>query len=385
MHTQNFPLVAGKSAGKRIRCATQLQPVFDRLQQAALRGSHWPRIAIRELNALSTGLLNQKNVYVRAAGGSRDSSGNSKYVVFLPGLKASVVRWPNDDYCITELVLDENYFEATGDQTKRLGLYRVRPQRNGWTTQFVNGSQILSERNRIVAVADSGFDDANRTANTTVPKIMKSPVVVSSNVRNNGCDLHFTPGKRKLGSLVRYDAIHSDRSRASAVQLAETMALAKEIKDVAWVADSGGSLVLTQAMQILAERGITLRTHTAYLYKPRSSPGDAVRLAHKLELSLNEESADVGWSPRGAWSQVAVSATRVKKENDPYTLSYHAHAWTNGVIKVGAPATILVMGAAAYGTPVPMLAGIVAAISGGGAAYTVGQSLAETARRKLNR
>ncbi|WP_226701895.1 hypothetical protein [Microbulbifer elongatus] len=89
---QNYPLIAGQHAGKPISCVPELKPVYDRLQQAAQRNHHWARIAIKELNALSTGMLGKNNVYVRP-GERQRGCGSEKYYVFLPGLKATVVRW----------------------------------------------------------------------------------------------------------------------------------------------------------------------------------------------------------------------------------------------------------------------------------------------------
>lgn len=63
---QNFPQIAGHHAGKPVRCKPELQPVYDRLQQAAQRNHHWARIAVKELNALTTGAVHSVNTAWRA-------------------------------------------------------------------------------------------------------------------------------------------------------------------------------------------------------------------------------------------------------------------------------------------------------------------------------
>jgi len=379
MSSQIAPVIAGKAAGKRIRCTTQYQPVYNQLKAAARRGSHWPRIAIRELESLSSGLLGKKNVYLRPGG--KDRNGNPQYFVFLPGLLATLVRWPNDDYCITRLALDANYFEASSQTKDRMGIYRVESQGpEDWVAESAPDGRVLTKDGRMVAVADSGYGTADHAASSVIPRAMKFPGVATTTIRNEGCDLHFTPGPKRLGSLVRYSAMAENRSRGSALLLAETMARAKNIKNLMWVADNGGSVVLTQAMKILVDNGITLHGHSAYLYKSKNSPGEAVRLAHRLELSINEAFVDTGWSPRGAVSQLKVSGTRLDNPDDPYDKRYHVNTWINGLVKAAGPAGLVGTGAAAFGVPIPLLAGIVTAISTGGAIYTLGQSLAERLR-----
>ncbi|MGQ9425234.1 hypothetical protein ACXYTJ_06150 [Gilvimarinus sp. F26214L] len=380
MQASNLPLVAGKASGKRIRCTTPYQPTLDRLYRAAARGNYWPTIAVRELTALSSGLLDKKNVYVRPGG--RDPNGYPLFSVFLPGLKATLVRWPNDDYCVVDLVLDGDYFKATSED--RTGLYRVRKSRgDDWSAKHVEDGKVLNTSGRTVAIADSGYATAYEAARKTVPSVMKASGVPTTSVRNEGCDLHHTAGNNRLGSLVRYSALVNDNCRGSAVQLAETMIDAKQLKNVIWVADKGGSAVLTQAMQILVDRGVTLHGHSVFLNLCKSSPGEALRLAHRLELTMNESFADTGWSARGAVSQILVSGVRLRNRDDPFDKGYFAHSWINGLVKVGAPVGLVASGAAALGAPIPMLANIAAVVSGGGAVYALGQSLAKDLRHRL--
>jgi hypothetical protein len=163
------------------------------------------------------------------------------------------------------------------------------------------------------------------------------------------------------------------------------MEQAKTLKGVLWVADKGGSVVLTQAMKILVDKGVTLKGHTAYLYNPRTSPGDALRLAHKLELSLNESFADTGWDIQGALSQLSVAGQRLNNKDDPYSKAYHAQAWINGLVKAAGPVGLAGTAAAAMGASIPMLSGIVTAIGGGGVVYALGQSVVEDLRHKFKR
>ncbi|AMX03397.1 hypothetical protein [Microbulbifer thermotolerans] len=384
--TQNLPLIAGQRAGKPIRCITKLEPVFQRLQQAARRNHYWATIAVKELNALTTGVLGKNNVYVRP-GKSRTKNSNELYYVFLPGLKATVVRWPDDQFCITELNLDDNYFRATewSDDATRMGLYRAREDRdrNAWNVELVPNGKIHKQPGRLIAVADARYKQASDAAADAVPRAVELLGVGAAHVSANGADLHFTPGQKALGGLVCYNPLAVDKARKSAVLLAKAMADARDIEDVTWIADSGGSAVLTQAMQILADKGITLEKHGVYLYKPRTSPARALRLAHQLKLRLNQRFADTGYSVHGALSQYSVAGLRLKNNKDPYNKGYHAKAWLNGAQKVAAPAGIL---AAAIGGQAGMaMAAIATAITGAGVLQDLAKGATERFGYKFRR
>jgi hypothetical protein len=385
---KDYPTIAGAAAGRRVTINPDLHNTYKRLEQAALRGNHWARIAVKELNALTTGLSGKNNVYISRFGGSKNAVGEKAFYVFLPGLKATVYPGAVGQYHVTDLVLDANYFEATEEirERTRMGLYRAKLQDGRlWEAEYIKDGKVLPQDYRLVAIADSGYATAGDAAKKAIPIAMKQPGVPTDGVRRDGCDLHFTPGNKRLGGMIRYNALREDDSRASALHLAATMQQAQSTKGVRWVADRGGSAVLTQAMQILADRGIILEGHTAYLYKPSTSPGDALRLAHTLKLTLNESFADTSWNLQGAFSQLTVAGQRLKNADDPYSKGYHAQAWINGVVKAGGTLGLAGTAATAMGASIPMLAGVVGAISTVGALYAMGPSLLENLSHKFKR
>lgn len=117
------------------------------------------------------------------------------------------------------LVLDANYFEATeeGEKGKRMGLYRAKFDAVGreWQTEYVEDGKVTPQEGRLVAVGDSGYGKVDDAAAGIIPKAIKHPGVPTLSVRQNGCDLHFTPGKKRLGGMVRYNALKEDCPRAS--------------------------------------------------------------------------------------------------------------------------------------------------------------------------
>ncbi len=217
-----------------------------------------------------------------------------------------------------------------------------------------------------------------------MPRTVKHLGVGAAHVSDSGADLHFTPGREPLGGgLLCYNPLKVENSRASALLLAASMESSRDVKGVVWAADFGGSAVLTQAMQILADKGISLKGHTVYFHKPRTSPAKALRLAHQLRMKLNERIADTGLSARGAFSQFSVAGIRLNNKSDPYSKDYHAEAWLNGGLKVAAPAGFLA--AVIGGQAGLVVGGIATAIGGAGVVHALGKSAAESFGYKFKR
>ena len=131
--------------------------------------------------------------------------------------------------------------------------------------------------------------------------------------------------------------------------------------------------MLTQAMQILVDKGVSLKGHTVYFHKPRTSPARALKLAHKLDLTLNERFANTGYSISGALSQFSVAGMRIRNRKDPYDRGHHANNWFKGAVAVSTP--IGVAAALAGGSAGVIMGGIATVIGGSGVAYSVGQSV----------
>lgn len=389
MAIQQNPIIGGRNEGKRISCEPRLQPAFDRLKRAALSNNYWATLAIREIESLSSGLAGKSNVYFRP-GDYDPVSHATRVTVFLPGLKAILLELASGHYHISELVFDGMYESAQqSKRTGRMGLYDVRSAtgsgRAQWAVEYKQDGRVQSAPGRMIAVSDAGYSDATAAANSILPRMMKAPDIAANRIVHEGCELHYTPGPKNLGGLLAYNAFNLDECRASALHLAESMVQARDVPGIAWLADNGGSAVLTQAMQILADKGVTLRGHTAYIYKARTSPGQALLLAHKLEMSLNETFAGGGASLRNAGSMWLVTNQRFRNEYDLYDKQSHTHAWLSGLNKAAVPGSLAGAGAAALGASIPMVGGIIAAITATSAAYSLGQSVVEDVKHRRGR
>lgn len=371
-----YHTIAGHHSGKRISCKPELVPTFQNLRRAARSGNYWATIAVRELDSLSSGLDGKSNVYFRP--GDKDgNSGMQRIAVFLPGLKATLLRWSDGNFRIVELELDGMY-ELTKQAVEhtRLGLYRVEPSnqngKHGWETRYEPTGEVHKVYGRIITVSDAGYANANHAAREIVPSAMKGPNIPADRIADEGCDLHFTPGPKRLGGLVAYNALNINDSRSSARLLAETMIKAKDLDKAVWVTHRGGSSVFTQAMQILADKGITLTGHTAYLYKPKTSPAQSLRLAHKLDMTLNEVFAQTGLV--GTASLWSVAKQRYNNSKDMYNKRY-THLWLSGIMTAAGTVGTAVGGASLMGASIPMVGAIVTVITTTGTVYALGQSV----------
>lgn len=97
--SSQFPLIAGRSGGKVLRCAPDTFPIFEELKKSASKGNHWARRALKELSAASSGRLARfKGRLAAGVGGSR------RHWLSLPGMSFAVDRYPNDLHVLSKVV-----------------------------------------------------------------------------------------------------------------------------------------------------------------------------------------------------------------------------------------------------------------------------------------
>ena len=207
-------------------------------------------------------------------------------------------------------------------------------------------------------------------------RLPTAPDVGPGVLADDGFDMHFTAGLKGIGGWTRYNALHStiDKTYQSAVLLADAMQKAKGTLKVQWISVYDGSTILTQAMKILVDRGVTLENHKVFLCNPKTSPNQAVRLAHKLQLEVNQNFSEIGIDPVGAWSSARSARARIGNEFDKYGWQHCIGDGTSGVLK-----TLGLLGAGAFavgqaGPAVLALSGVVAAVGNASTAASAFES-----------
>lgn len=313
-------LIAGHGGGKQINIVPAVKPAYLALEAAAKGGSHWARITISGLQALSSGRLGKNNIFVRP--NSMVARGQEQFFVILPGCKATVERMPNDTYKIVDLTMDSGYFELNS-QDSMTGLYKANKVKSVWQVKYLSDGKVIPDggttvRQRVVGISDGCYKHAAEAAIDIASLISKAPGAGGKYF--NDFDLHYTAaGKKTLGGLKNYrqacNPLSNESIHGSALMLATTMNAAKNIEGVSWVSEFGGSAVLTQAMKILADQGVSLKNHTAFLYRPNTNVDEAATWAHKIGLNLDRKFVlTLAGDYMGNRNQVGMILNRFKAE-----------------------------------------------------------------------
>lgn len=333
-------VIAGQNSGKPVKITPQAEPIYRELVKLAKSSkNYWALLTVNGINDLACGRLHQSNIFIKP--GSVHRNGVEEFEIILPGCKATAEKLDGDGFRILHMEADVGYFKLQADGTKP-GLYAAeKGANNRWTTTFKKDGHIESTRSRRVAITDSNWGVPSETANTAFDNIGEAPFADGDTLTDNGFDMHYTPGTPKLGKLMSYrhaiKPLGNSELNESALLLARTMLNAKKTKGVGWIAEFGGSGVLTQAMKILADQGVTLDNHRVYLHRPTTSPNEALKQAQRLKLQLSRDfskSAMTDWV--GNQSQLKVIFNRLCNEHDNYKLSQAAKdTWSYGASAQG--------------------------------------------------
>jgi len=252
--------IAGQNSGKSVTITPQAEPVYHELVKLARRGNYWAQITVNGINQLAAGRLHQNNIFIKP--GSAHRGGSEEFVVILPGCKVTAEKLADDSYKILHFEADLNYSELI-ETNQRPGLYSAEDSGGAWQTKRSPKGTIKDEKNRLVAICDSGHRDPDMAANSSASRVAEAPFSGGGfRVNSDGFDLHFTPGEKRIGGLKNYrNAIRPLQNQdlhESAILLARSMYQARDLKGIGWVSEFGGSAVLTQALRILADQGIKL-------------------------------------------------------------------------------------------------------------------------------
>lgn len=316
--------IAGTHSGKPVTITPQAEPIYHELVKLARRGNHWAQITVNAINQLASGRLHQNNIFIKPS--AMNKGGTEEFVMILPGCKVTAEKLERDGFRILYFEADLNYGELIAEGEKP-GLYTASKQNRGWTvTSSKPKAQIEKIEDRVVSVSDSGYETPKDAVETSAPRIASSPISGDGIMFNKyGFDLHYTPGKRKLGGLSNYrDAIRpldNQKLLESALLLAKTMYDARAIDGVRWVSEFGGSAILTQAMKILADQNVQLKHHYVFLVNPTSSPNEAYKAAQAAGMNIERKFSSTDMlNYVGNRDQLELIGNRLRYEKKSYSL-----------------------------------------------------------------
>lgn len=284
-------IIAGQHSGKPVSITPRAELIYNEMVSLASAGNHWALLAVNGINDLAAGRLHQSNIFINPSQVCR--GGHEEFFVILPGCKATVEKLPSDTFKIVHFEADLNYSELQETQSKP-GLYRAELKSEGWGADFVRGAQIEPVKNRLIAISDSGHGSPVVAAKKSAPRVTEAPFSGGGiTVNDDGFDMHYTPGQKRIGGLKNYKKaikpLDNSELNESALLLAKTMFDAKDVQGVGWISEFGGSGVLTQALKILADQNIKLGKHKVFLYRPTTSPNEAIKAAHAVGLKIDRK------------------------------------------------------------------------------------------------
>jgi len=300
------PTIAGKYSGKKVLCSAQALPVFNNLISLAKKGNHWAGMVVRGIEGLSSGKLHLDNIYIEEK--KSLAYGKGAFHIVLPGVTASLEELPNGSYILQRIKADDNYQKLQED-SRRPGLWRVNKNK---IPEIQKDGLILKKEYRPVVISDMANDDARLVAEKVREDLIKTDGTVKNMVKNNGFDMHYTPGGSGIIGLKKAKSALATSKDAnimqSAMLLANTMYQARNTEGVLWYSDWGGSAVLTRAMEILHhEKNITLGNHSIYMNRPTTKASYALELGEKLGLTPNAKGMKTGLNYKEVVGNILVS------------------------------------------------------------------------------
>lgn len=290
--------IAGKSAGRKVRCSPQALPIYNSLVSLADRGNYWARLVVQGIRGLTSGRLHMDNIYVKQE--TKLAYGRGLFYVILPGIRATLEDCSDGTFTLQTLQADLAYLQGQKDQSKP-GLWRVGAESDTGRPEFIEDGSVLKKAFRAVVIADRTTDSPEEVAGSVRNDLGKTDQTVKAMVAHSGFDLHYTPGKGGvvgLKSAKKMLRTEQDKEMVeSATLLANSMYRASKIPGVIWFADWGGSGILTRALQILInEKSVQFEKHRIVLNRPTTSSSLAVKLAKQLNIELTEKK--MGLTPK---------------------------------------------------------------------------------------
>lgn len=328
----HLPSTNFNSTGKLLRFAPIVEPQIAVLKQAARAGFYYPMLALKQLQSLSAGPAGKHNVFIPNLNDSRAHT-FQMFHMYVPGIKATIERRPNDTYVVTALELDPTTYQSISKEQDKPGVYEVYKDSDGYTTRYRSNGRIVAEDNRVVVICDGSYKNPKIAMKDVFSRLKSMGAEQAATI--GSFDIFYSGYVGRLGGFRTYESAQNSPSFGAASLLANAMEKAQNRKGVYWISAFGGSAVFSQSMQILIRQEVKLGNHAAKLYKPTTSSSEAVRLAHQLGINMPIEFAKAG-GLRAAASVMRANAIRAMNEQDSYSWKdYAGDTARGGMLGVG--------------------------------------------------
>ncbi|WP_018275159.1 hypothetical protein WKI13_02490 [Teredinibacter turnerae] len=307
-------IISTPAQGKKVIFAPALEKEYHLLKEAAKK-FYYPKLAMEHLAALSTGLNGKRNVFIP---NTNEFMANTfqKVVVVVPGIMATVERRPNDSLVVTNLVLSDAYKSLPKNSSEKPGVYQVSREKGSPEINYKSNGRITPKDERKVVIADTSHANPLDAANSAVDKLDK--MFGRQAALKCDFDLFYSPVGRSLGGMRNYNPIVHKEAYAFSALLADAIEQSINHKGVEWTSQGSGSVVLTQALEVLTHKNISFKEqkHVITMYKPTTDPGFTLLAANKLGMKADKKLLSGNF--RASATSIISNVARARNLEDPY-------------------------------------------------------------------
>jgi len=345
--------------GKRVVFTPVTQKAARILARAAAEGYYYPKMALKQLYALSSGLGGKTNVFIPNINDYKTNS-FQQVVVFVPGIVATVERRPNDTLAITRLDLSDEYKSIERGSLEKPGVYSVSKEKGKVSAIFRNNGRILARDERKVVIADPIYSEPKDAAKYVAKKLGK--LFGGGAAQKCDFDLFFSPLGSKLRGMRNYNPNVVNKTYAFAGLLADAMEKSNNLSGVEWTSEHAGSLVLTQALMTLDAKNVSFtdKNHIVKMCWAKSNPQPAFNAAKRMGMLSDNGMLNSNSHIRPALASLAGNFNRLRDKEDDYGLKDYAGGLGSGLMDVNGLVSLgLFTGSVATGGAALLSAGFI--------------------------
>lgn len=325
-------LISAPNRGKPVSFAPIYKKEAQLLKRAA-REYYYPMMALKHLAALSSGLTGKDNVFIP---NHKDFKTNSfqEVIVYVPGIKATVERRPNDSLVVTHLELDETYMESIAKKSNdKPGVYSISDGGRGTAiSTYKSNGRIKPQDARNVVISSVRNSSVQDAVDQVLPKLGK--LLGDRAAYQCDFDLFFSPVSGTLKGMKSYTPMNITQTYGFAGLLADAMERAKNQVGVSWVSDLDGSAVLAQGLQTLANKHVSFKGtgHLVATYLPTTNPTPLLRDAGKVDMLIDSKVAKGNGNWRAVTRSIITNAARARDKSDPFSWREYREQLSSGTM-----------------------------------------------------